>query len=424
MATGRWDQSQWDGAQWKGGRPPPIPPPHAAGWGDEWRWWYQNARITAPQWDLTEKVVEAQWTTEGHTMGDGTLRGDLQPGHLTLKLNDRDGLMVTLDMVGTIWGQYRPTGDTWCYFIDSITSGLSPPGSPERWNVVVTGNTWPQRLTTGQYIAAPWPQQSVSARLTAIANQMNIDTGLYLPPVAADISGDAHLIPPLAPAPEASPSQSYWPGYLQQVRDAAPLGLAWIEAFAEADADAYPYTPGRLWLTYRLWDAAPARNLVDEQYNAGTAWTFGSENVRTRLTWNATSYLSVTTSLDIVSGGYGSWGVERMQPRIWGDVGAGMAQEAPCRAITQTIFDALGAPRPHVNQILATSGDRMHPDGSHAAAWDPTAHVWAPHEVMVWDREGTTERYRVTQTAHRLTVWRWESMHTLEVYIPAAAMPT
>jgi hypothetical protein len=412
VASGKWGQSQWNADQWRRG---PIPNPPHAGWGDDWRWWYQYARQTKPEWDLTTKVVEAQWSTEGHTMGDGTLRGDLQPGHLTLHLNDPTGLLVTLSMTGMIWGQYRPTGATWCYFIDTITAGLSPPGSPERWNVVITGNTWAQRLTTGQWMAGPFPQQSVNARLTGIAANMNADTGLYLPAVTSSIGADPHTIPATVPDPAG-----FWPAYLQQVRDAGALGLVWLDAVAPTDHAA----PGVLWLTYTTWDSAPARALDEVQYNAGTAWSFGFGNVVTRMTWNATSYLAAASKLDVVSSGYGSWGVEGKTVRIWGDVTPGAPQEAPCRTITQTIFDAVGMPKPYVNQIMATSGDRMHPDGSHGAPWDPTAHVWRPHHVMQWNREGTAERYRVTQTAHRLTVWRWESMHTLEVYIPAAAMPT
>jgi hypothetical protein len=386
-----------------------------AGWGTDWRVWYQQSGGTGLDWDLTTKVVEAQWTTEGHTFGDGTLRGDLQPGHLNLKLNDRDGLVVTLSMTGTIWLQYRPTGATWCYFIDTITAGLSPPGSPERWNVVLTGNTWPQRLSTGQWLPGPWPQQSASARLAAIAGQMNSDAGLYLPAVSASIADEPHLMPALAPV-----AGGYWPAFLQQVRDAAVHGWAWLDAQAPTD----PGRAGVLWLTFTTWDVVKGRPVDEVQYNAGTAWTFGYENVTTRMTWNATSYLSEATALDIVSEGYGSWGVEGKTLRIWGDVAAGHPQEAPCRAITQTVFDALGAPKAHVNQIMATSGDRRHPDGSPGAPWDPTAHVWRPNHVMQWNREGTLEQYRVTQTAHRLTVWRWESMHTLEVWIPAAKMPT
>jgi hypothetical protein len=323
-------------------------------------------------------------------------------------------------MAGTVWLQYRPTGATWCYFIDSITAGLSPPGSPERWNVVIAGNTWPPRLSTGQYMAGPFPQQTVAARLTAIASAMNADTGIILPPVSSSIANDPHLVPPTVQDPASSPASGYWPSYLQQARDAAALGLCWLDAGAAVDL----YTPGTLWLDYVMWDSAPARAIDEAQYNAGTAWSFGFSNVKTRVAWAATTYLSAASSLDLLSAGYGVWGVEKMSVRIWGDVGAGKPQEAPCRTITQTIFDTVGSPKTYVNQMMATSGDRMHPDGSPGAPWDPAAHVWRPNEVMTWLREGKTERYRVTQTSHRLTVWRWESMHTLEVYLPAAAMPT
>lgn len=416
MASGIWNTSQWNGAQWHAGRPPPIKPPAAAGWGTDWRWWYQYTGGTQGSWDLSAMVVEAQWSTEAHTMGDGTFRGDLQPGHLTLKLNDQQGLWSTLDMRGTVWARYNPTGETWCYFIDSITSGLSPPGSPERWNVVIAGNTWAQRLTTASYLASLWPEQSVNARLNAVANNLNTDTGLFLPAVAAAIDPDAHLIPALVQGSSAPAS----PPHIQQARDAGALGVVWLDALSGPNlSDA-----GTLVLHYAVWGNTTERAIDEAQYNAGTAWSYGYENVRTRLTWAATSYLGATSSLDIYSGGYGSWGVTGMTPRIWGDVTVGAAQEQPCRTISTAIFDAVGAPHPHVNQIMATSGNRMQADGTPGPAWDPTAHVWKPTDVMVWNREGTTEKYRVTQTAHRLTVWRWESMHTLEVYVPAATMPT
>ena len=89
-APGYWDRytywsdgvTQWGAKTW----------PAGAGWHDAWRWWYQYDDQTQPAWDLTELVVEARWTTDSHTLGDGTLhRGDLQPGRLELQLHDPTG---------------------------------------------------------------------------------------------------------------------------------------------------------------------------------------------------------------------------------------------------------------------------------------------------------------------------------------------
>ena len=73
-----WDTGKWDTAEWG------QPPQGEGGWGKDWRWWWQRGDAVAQFVDLTAMVVEARWTTDSHSMGDGTFRGDLQPGQLTL----------------------------------------------------------------------------------------------------------------------------------------------------------------------------------------------------------------------------------------------------------------------------------------------------------------------------------------------------
>ena len=414
MATARWGAGRWGRDTWGRRSYPP-----GAVWRDQWRVWYQYGSTTYPEWDLTDLVVEARWSTDGHTMGDGTFRGDLQPGRLALKLIDPTQRATGLDQSGTIWLRFEPTEATWCFFIHDITSLLAPPGDPARWDVVVTADSWPDRLTTPSYNSLR-PFETVTNRLNAIVTRLGSDTGLILPGVTGAVATDPHYVQALTQT-TGTPSV-FSPPFLDQVRQAAANGVAWLEARSVPT----PHTPGTLVLHYDLWGTVTARPLYEAQVDTDTPWTFGLDHVITQTVWTGTDNAGTQTTIDQVGSGYGTWGVLKMGPlRILGDVAFAGAQLAAVTATGNTILHDHGNPTQLVDQIVVTSGDRSHPDGTPSTPWDPAANVWTPTDVMQWHRFGasTLETYRVTQTEHRLTATVWESTHHLEMFSSPTALP-
>ena len=171
MSLSAFDGGHWDVNEWNAG-PPPEP-----GWGDDWAWWYQVG--TAGIIPLNELVVEARWTTDSHTLGDGTFRGDLQPGTLTARLWDPQHQLDNLDKLGAVWAAYKPTAQVWCWFYDQFARGLYAPGDPAAADCVFTGTQWPVRLTSSQGSLAP-AVQTAAARLAAIVANLNAVTVLNL----------------------------------------------------------------------------------------------------------------------------------------------------------------------------------------------------------------------------------------------------
>ena len=124
-------------------------------------------------------------------MGDGSFRGDLQPGTLTLRLWDPHHALDNLDKFGAIWAWYRPTNQVWAWFYDNFTRGLFAPGDPAAADCVYSGVTWPSRLTSLRNETG-FPTQSVSARLAAIVAGLGGGSGqLYLPRVSGNTAGQS-----------------------------------------------------------------------------------------------------------------------------------------------------------------------------------------------------------------------------------------
>ena len=414
MTALRWGVGKWGRNTWGHRTYPP-----GAVWGADWRWWYQDTATTYASWDITDLVVEARWTTDGHTMGDGTFRGDIQPGRLELRLMDPGARSSFIGLLGTIWARYEPTEATWCWFVYDVTSLLAPPGDPLRWDVVVTADTWPDRLKSGSYNSAR-PAETVAARLGAIVSRLNSDVGLRLPAVAGQIAADAHTVPAVVLAGTPTP---FYPAFLDQVRQAAANGVAWLEARSVPT----PWTPGSLVLHYDLWNTATGRLVSEAQVNSATPWTYGMEHIKTHVTWAGVNAAGVATTIDQTGGTYGAYGVQSLGPmRILGDVAAGGAQLAAVQATGSSILADHANPAQRVDLIVVTSGDRTHPNGSPSVLWDPTANVWNPTEPLQWYRFGPTnplETYRVTQTEHRLTARVWESTHHLEMFTQPTPLP-
>lgn len=410
MPAGKWGVSKWGApTTWAGTYWPP-----GAGWRESWRWWYQYGTQASSGWDLTRMVVEADWTTDAYTMGDGTFRGDLQPGRLQVRIFDRTGMLTGLSKLGMIWATYVPTGATWCWFVDQISQRLTATGVRPDYNVVVSADTWPARLTASAYSAAR-PSETVNARLSSIVTRLNTDTGLALPAVAGTIAADAHVMPALV-----SETDGTFKGWLQQIRDAAANGYAWLEAVPGAANG----IAGTLTLHYDLWDTRTARTLDPSQIVAETVWTQGLDHLVTETVFAGTSAAGVANTVTTLGGGWGVFGVQKMGPmRVWGDLAAGGAQRAAIDTTAQTILKDRGdSAETFVDTIQMVSGRRVR---GGANAWQPASMVWTPRDVAQWARiaGNPVETYRVAQSHHHLDARSWNVEHTLTKYSAPAAIP-
>ena len=94
MPAGYWGRGVWGVDLWGSAYGP------SGRWKSDWVFWYQTGRTF--QRDLTGMVVEAHWTSDSHTLGDGTLRGDIQPGNCQIRLNDPEHVLAGIDKHGAI----------------------------------------------------------------------------------------------------------------------------------------------------------------------------------------------------------------------------------------------------------------------------------------------------------------------------------
>ena len=402
---GRWNHNVWSTRKW----------PPGAVWKEDWRWWYQYADSAKVEWELAGKVVEARWTTDAYALGDGTYRGDCQPGVLNLRLYDPEQLLLSLGRLGTIWATYVPTGATWCWFIRSITGLLAVPGDPTLNEIVVTADAWPARLTASSYNSGR-PVESVSTRFAAIVDRLATDTGLLLPAISGSIAADTHPVP--AVTNMTGEGSTVMPGFLQQLRDAGSNGLMYLEAVAGPG----PGYAGRLVIHYDLWETVQARGLWNDQVLAASIWQQGLDNLITEVKWHGTRADGVTTDdWEQYSSSFGVFGVQAKGPlRVWGDVSQGGAQHAAVVATGQTILDNYGdSTREYAQAMQQVSGDREH------SAWDPTRFVWGPQWVIQWYRvDGQPqESYRVVKSEHILNARQWLVTHTLEFFTSPTPIP-
>lgn len=410
MAAGYWDQALWDVDSWWSRAWPP-----GASWRDLWTWRYQYRETVHADgsWDLTQMVVEARWQTDTITLGDGTLRGDIQPGTLALRLQDQTDLLAGLSKLGAITATFQPTGASWWWAVNTVTRELLTPTDPTRYNIVVNADAWPARLTTGSYSASR-PAETVSARLAAIASRLDTDNGLYLPDVYPDIAADGHTVAALAMASDGS-----WPPFLQQIRDAAANGVAWVTAAATGVGGAIQLT-----LHYRLWDAAAVRVITDDQIIAGPPVSSGIDDVITKVAWDGTRPDGTThDTINQLGGGWGSYGIHARGPlRVWGLIATGGADNAPVTGTGQAVLSTYGSPdTKYVDSVSCISGDRSKGGPNPTVPWDPTVMVWQPHEVLRWHNPyaGADQDYRVTGSQHVLNAKSWSVVHALELAVAA-----
>ena len=417
-----WDTAQWDqGAEWGAA---PLPP---EGWGDDWAWWYQPG-ASGSSISLNGMVVEARWTTDSHTLGDGTFRGDLQPGTLTLQLWDPTHQLDNLDKYGAVWAWYKPTNQVWAWFYDSFTRGLVAPGDPAGADCVFSGVTWASRMTQTRW-DTQFPAQSVSARIAALVAVMNSSAQyVHLPHVAANVANQSQTVPATVPPSDAPPNSSgYWPSYLAVLRDAAGPGVAWLSYSTPGDLG-----PGAMTVNYARWEAANVRTLDPSQIVAGPPVTASVDWLITLIYWTAINGSTGATSTMLCQGdNILYFGQSPTVPlRLWGNVTPpggpqGAEYQAAYNTGYQVCTDRQDPTERTLSSVSLQSGTRWEAGGKPAKAlWDPYAHTFSPTDVArINDGTGTLKNYRVTKSDHRLTSAVWETTHYLEKYTAATPLP-
>jgi hypothetical protein len=421
---GRWDVGHWDaGDTWVG----PVTPP-GAGWGNEWRFWYQLG--TAQVVDLTSMVVEARWTTDGHTPGDGTYRGDVQPGKCTVRFWDPQRTLGGLDKYGALWACYLPTGATWAWFYNTLTRGLYAPGDPAAADCVFAGDTWPLRMTTDTFTsyfdANNRPAESSAARLGNLADQAVATTGWHLPAIAKVIAAQSQLVPATTITTGGPPPS--WPSWLSLVRDAATDGLMWWAYGRDGNGN------GIMTFRYDRWETANAQRVLDPAQvvagppvDASASFVFGFVDMNaTRGNDAYKTYVREASNMAFAGAG-------NIAVRLYGDIentsGTGGRQGPDYNAASATMSGWAADHSDPTERILSSvscqSGDRHTTSGQASTAWDPAAHVWSPLDVLAYADpvDSKTHLYRVAKSAHVLTAATWQTVHTLEKYSPGFALP-
>jgi hypothetical protein len=394
--TNQWDIARWDQDHW-------ALRPY---WAGDWDWWYQYG--TERRFSLADVITEARWDTDSYTPGDGTFRGDVQPGKLQLHMIRRDNRFDNWSKMGTIWACYLPTGATWCWFIDTVSRRLVATGDPSGWDLVVEAFTWPSRLTTGAY-AASRPQEPVVQRLQWIAIRFN-DAGLIMPNWSSNIANDRHLCP-------AQPN-NYYP-WLQMVRDAAANGVAYLVPFRGSDG------AGQITLAYDYWTANNPRTIPPAQFLSGSVTSDGISDLVTHVQWTGTDPAGATTTVDQYGQGYGAYGIlTQGAMRIVGQIASGGLDLSAVQATGQQILSDRGDPNERYLSSLDLIGPtpRRAPNGT-LTPWDPFAMTWAPNDVLTLDTYSYAKQ-RVVSASHRLTLTSWETTLNLVKYTAPTALPT
>jgi hypothetical protein len=403
-----WGTSRWDQSEWQAGPPP------SQDWGADWRWWYQVG--AGGIIELNGLIVEARWTSDGHSFGDGSYRGDIQPGSCTIRLWDPAHQLDLLDRYGCVFALYKPTGACWVYFYESLTRGLFASGDPADADTVFTGSPWPARLTNTR-ADSTFPAESASARVARLVALLN-DTNLKLPAVTGSIATQNQPV-----APTTAGTYGDTPALLAMIRDAATDGVAWWSPAGAAAG------PGTLALNYARWETTDQRLLDRSQVIAGPPSTSAIDFYTSMVIWNATKGDTGATSGFKYSGG-GLYTLPAWQGptvRLYGDL------TAPSGAEYQPTIDtsaALLADRSDPAEgILSTvsvqSGRRTTKTGGPSATdWDPYAHHFSPVSVVsLVDNTGTTKKYRVQKSDHRLVSTVWQTTHTLEKFSAPTPLP-
>jgi len=391
-----WDVAAWDAGRW-------ALRPY---WAGDWDWWYQYG--TQRRYSLADVIVEARWDSDSYTPGDGTFRGDLQPGKLELHMIRRDNRFDSWSKLATIWACYLPTGATWCWYIDTVSRRFVATGDPAGVDIVVEALTWPSRLTTGSYNGQR-PAETVFDRLTAVAARFGSDAGLVLPAWTGQIANDRHQLP--------AQSTPYYP-WLQLVRDAAANGVAWLAPFRGSDGS------GQAVLAYDYWEAVNNRTLPPSQIISGSVTSDGIDDLVTKASWAGTDPAGVATALDQYGGGYGAYGIMQQGPmRVVGQIATGGRDLAAVTATGNQILSDRGDPNErYLSSVdLFGPGDRRAANGT-LTPWDPAAMMWRPNDSLTIDTYSYA-RMRVVSSSHRLTLRSWETTLNLAKMTAPTPLP-
>ena len=425
--VGLWDVGTFDTSLWGG---PSYPP--GAGWRDEWRFWYQLAGVQ--QLDVTAMVVEARWTTDGHTMGDGTFCGDVQPGKCSVRMWDPRLELEGLDKYGALWACYLPTGATWCWFYNTLTRGLFAPGDPAAADCVFAGDTWPVRLTadvfTGYADASNRPAESANARLNNLADLAitgNTWAGWQLPAMTKQVAAQGQLVPATTYS-GSGPPWATWPSYLSMVRDAATDGLMWWSYGRDGSGS------GTMAFRYDRWETANAARVLDPAQvvagppvDASAAFVFGFVDMNATRGGDAyKTYLRTASNVSFAGAG-------NIAVRLYGDIentpGTGGRTGPDFNGASSTVntwADDHADPTERVlSSVSCQSGDRTTAAGAPSTPWDPAAHVWTPLDVMSYldPADQKTHLYRVCHSDHLLNAATWQTVHTIEKFSAATRLP-
>jgi hypothetical protein len=409
---GEWDQPAWDQVAWQTQRFPP-----GAGWGYDWQVWYQYAG--AVTWDMTASVVEARWSSDSYTAGDGTFRGDLQPGTLALQVHDAAHRAETMSKLGTIWLHYSPANMTWGFYLDTITRQLVAPSDPTAADVVIQGSTWPIRLTTDCLHSFTRAAERCDTRLSALAAWLSQNADLHLPRYDASIVADSHVAPAVAATSWAS---TVSPSALSLIRQAAADGVAWLSSSVDGAG------LGKFQLNYARWEAAPQRNLVASDVVAGIPYDSSMDTVITGVEWDGTGPDGTQITNTIGTTNIFTYGFVKVTMRVLANLNPGQADQSAVNLTGVNLLNVHADPTiSKLSTVTCTSGARSTPAGALGPPWNPAAHVWNPSEVLHWvppaGQAWGYSNYRVIKTDHRLRAAGWDSAHTVEPYTPASPLP-
>ena len=365
-------------------------------------------------------VVEARWTTDSHTLGDGTFRGDIQPGSLTVRLWDPTHRFAP-DRMGAMWAHYKPTNTVWCWFFDSFTRGLVAPGDPSGADCVYTGTPWPLRITSFSQFTN-FAAQTVAARLSTVVAGLNAHGNtneLQLPAVSANVAAQSQSMVAVANVGSTATGVVY-PSWLQSIRDAAPNGVAWLSGAAQSGG------AGSLVVNYARWEANTQRTLDASQIVAGPAVTNSAEWMITNISWTAiygADGSQTTMLLTWAPQVFGLVGPTGM--RLWGQAAYGQTEYNGCYNTAQQLTADHAQPgEVALSTVDLQSGARSTATGQASnAQWDPYAHVFAPTDVAAIFHNNSTHKYRVQKSDHRLTATVWQTTHYLEKYTAATPLP-